>query len=309
MTDGRVVKTITTTTTTKTGGVTWGGATEKTGGWSTSEKTGGWGASEKTGYTQNIGGGGGYVAKVDGGMQNNYLTYTNIKHVTAIRNTLCYGIFCGKVKGFIEERLDEKDPAWTRHGAKVCYFVNSQEPARNKCFISNYVVCLRHCGRLAGLYPLQDPISGLRIDDLIELAANFKVAFSKNADQSTADRLLIQTFRHFDDTIEKNLAKTGSLFCVGTSLSIADFELISLIEFLNNPKFKTKQLYDEKAFQQEFIYCLRLVGEVAKSAATAAMTKREWAHRAELKNGRATEGEAHSMSYVSKHEWAGKSKK
>jgi len=240
--------------------------------------------------------------------QNHYLTYTSPKQVMAIRNVLCYGIFIGRIAGFIDDRLSEKDDTWVRHGAKICYFVNSKDPPSNSCFITNYAVVLRHCGRLCGLYPKDDPDVGLMIDELVELSASFKVAFSKNTDQAKADKLLISTFRYFEDTLCKNFAKTGKNVLVGYDLTIADFELQSAIEFVTNPKFAKARLFDAEAFNTEFKYIVQLADELGKEQYVSNMNKREWAHKAEVKAGNATAGEAHSIAYQAKYAWTNQMK-
>lgn len=234
--------------------------------------------------------------------ENHYLVHTSAYHVDAIRNALNIGIGNGRVKGFIEDKLDKNEDKWTCLNAKVCYFVAAKDAddAEDGDHLRHYPNVLRHVGRLANLYPQDNPRKGLEIDEIIDMVSAFRSSFSKNMDQKAGDRMLIHNFRIFDDLIEENIKKHGNPVLVGDKLTIADLEVNALVSFLENPRFSGQDFFHAGAFYQEFIHVKKMRKAIHNHPSLLDAYERERVHKDEVKAGKSVAGEASSFAYLKK---------
>ena len=100
----------------------------------------------------------------------------------------------------------------------------------------------RYCGKLSGLYPLNNDFNAARIDQIIEAAQdiNFLVSNTnkekdpnkkKIAREILSSTYLPKWFKFLDNLIEEN---NGSIWFVGQSITIADLAIWRLLGWLSS---------------------------------------------------------------------------
>ncbi len=101
---------------------------------------------------------------------------------------------------------------------------------------------LRFAGRLAGLYPIDDPVRALKVDEAMDLAEDLYHVIGPSIGEKDAERrmamrkvLAEETLPRWGGFLERLLlANGGTGFAVGSSLSVADLKLYWIVDKLTN---------------------------------------------------------------------------
>lgn len=101
---------------------------------------------------------------------------------------------------------------------------------------------LRYVGRRAGLYPVDDPLSALKVDEALEVGEDLYHTFipsmlEQNVERRTAMRKVLaeETLPRWGGYLERLLVANGRTgFVVGSSLTVADLKLHWVIDKLTN---------------------------------------------------------------------------
>lgn len=101
---------------------------------------------------------------------------------------------------------------------------------------------LRFAGRLAGLYPVDDPIRALKVDEALDMAEDINQILGPSMHEDDNEKKLAMRKILVEDTlplwggyIERLLAANGDTgFLVGATLSVADLKLYWIIDMLTN---------------------------------------------------------------------------
>ncbi len=104
------------------------------------------------------------------------------------------------------------------------------------------VAIARFCGQLAGLYPTDDRLAALRVDELLDAITelNYRVyptMLEKDQDTKLAMRqalsrdVIPQWLKHVEARLLKNQVHT---YCVGTQLTVADLAMWRAVEWLSS---------------------------------------------------------------------------
>jgi len=99
---------------------------------------------------------------------------------------------------------------------------------------------LRFAGRLACLYPADDPLQALKVDEALDVGEDINCQISPSLHEPDEERkmamrkkLAEETLPFWLDCFERLLAKNGNTgFIVGNSLTIADLKLYWIIDWL-----------------------------------------------------------------------------
>ncbi len=121
---------------------------------------------------------------------------------------------------------------------------------------------LSFAGRLAGLYPADDPIRALRVDEILSLGEDINELLGPSLhEQDTTKKMAMrkilaeETLPRWIGYVEQLLIANGNTgFTVGNNLSVADLKLYWIIDWLTNGsldgipttllvKFKTVQAW------------------------------------------------------------------
>lgn len=101
---------------------------------------------------------------------------------------------------------------------------------------------LRFAGRLSGLYPLDDPLLALKVDEALGLGEDINwllepSIFEEDTQRKMAMRKVLaeETFPHLAGCFEQLLVANGSTgFIVGKSLTVADLKLYWIVDWLTS---------------------------------------------------------------------------
>jgi len=99
---------------------------------------------------------------------------------------------------------------------------------------------LRFAGRLTGLYPLDDPLQALKVDEALGVGEDINCLLGPSLHEQDTDRkmamrklLAEETLPFWMDCFERLLVANGSSgFIVGNDLTIADLKLYWIIDWL-----------------------------------------------------------------------------
>jgi glutathione S-transferase len=101
---------------------------------------------------------------------------------------------------------------------------------------------LRFAGRHTGLYPIDDPVRALKVDEALDLGEDLYHVIGPSIDEQNAERrmtmrkiLTEETLPRWAGFLERLLVANGRTgFVVGDSLSVADLKLYWVAEKLTN---------------------------------------------------------------------------
>ena len=101
---------------------------------------------------------------------------------------------------------------------------------------------LRFVGRLAGLYPIDDPLKALKVDEALEVAEDLYHLIGPSIGEQDAERrkamrkvLAEETLPRWGGYLDRLIAANGRTgFVVGDSLSVADLKLYWIVDKLTN---------------------------------------------------------------------------
>jgi len=101
---------------------------------------------------------------------------------------------------------------------------------------------LRFAGRRAGLYPMDDPVRALKVDEALDLGEDLYRVIGPSIDEQDAERRIVmrkilaqETLPRWAGFLERLLVANGRTgFVVGDSLSIADLKLYWVTDKLTN---------------------------------------------------------------------------
>jgi glutathione S-transferase len=99
---------------------------------------------------------------------------------------------------------------------------------------------LRFAGRLTGLYPVDDPLQALKVDEALGMGEDINCLLEPSLHEQDTDRkmamrkvLAEETLPYWIDCFERLLVANGSTgFIVGNDLTIADLKLYWIIDWL-----------------------------------------------------------------------------
>jgi prostaglandin-H2 D-isomerase / glutathione transferase len=99
---------------------------------------------------------------------------------------------------------------------------------------------LRFAGRLAGLYPMDDPLQALKVDEALGVGEDINCLLAPSLHEQDTERkmamrqlLAEETLPFWMDCFERLLVANGSTgFIVGNHLTIADLKLYWIIDWL-----------------------------------------------------------------------------
>ena len=99
---------------------------------------------------------------------------------------------------------------------------------------------LRFAGRLTGLYPIDDPLQALKVDEALGVAEDINCLLEPSLHEQNTERkmamrkvLAEETLPYWMGCLERSLVANGSTgFMVGTNLTIADLKLYWIIDWL-----------------------------------------------------------------------------
>ncbi len=101
---------------------------------------------------------------------------------------------------------------------------------------------LRFAGRLSGLYPVDDPLQALKVDEALDVGEDINGLISPSLHEQNVDRKMAMRKKLADETLpfwlacfERLLVANGSTgFIVGSSLTVADLKLYWIIDWLTS---------------------------------------------------------------------------
>ncbi len=116
------------------------------------------------------------------------------------------------------------------------------ETATGKVCAAQSNAILRFAGRLAGLYPVDDPLLALKVDEALGLGEDINGLLGPSLHEQDSERkmamrkiLAEQTLPEWAGYFERLLVANGRTgFVVGDRLSIADLKLYWVCDFLTN---------------------------------------------------------------------------
>jgi len=99
---------------------------------------------------------------------------------------------------------------------------------------------LRFSGRLTGLYPMDDPLQALKVDEALGVGEDINCLLEPSLHEEDAERkmamrkmLAEETLPFWMECLERSLVTNGSTgFMVGKNLTIADLKLYWIIDWL-----------------------------------------------------------------------------
>ena len=116
------------------------------------------------------------------------------------------------------------------------------ETAEGKLCVAQSNTILRFAGRLAGLYPADDVVLALKVDEVLDMCEDIYQLLTPTFHEPDDNRkmamrktLAEETLPRHAGYIERLMVDNGATgFVVGDSLSVADLKLYWLCEFLTN---------------------------------------------------------------------------
>jgi len=101
---------------------------------------------------------------------------------------------------------------------------------------------LRFAGRLSGLYPVDDPLQALKVDEALDVGEDINGLISPSLHEQDVDRKMAMRKKLAEETLpfwlacfERLLVANGSTgFIVGSSLTVADLKLYWIIDWLTS---------------------------------------------------------------------------
>ena len=101
---------------------------------------------------------------------------------------------------------------------------------------------LRFAGRLSGLYPADDPVQALKVDEALDLGEDINCLMGPSIHEQDEDRKMAMRKELAEETLpfwagcfERLLIANGSSgFIVGDGLSVADLKLYWIIDWLSS---------------------------------------------------------------------------
>jgi glutathione S-transferase len=101
---------------------------------------------------------------------------------------------------------------------------------------------LRFAGRRAGLYPMDDPVRALKVDEALDLGEDLYHVIAPSIDEQDAERrmamrkiLAEETLPRWAGFLERLLVANGRTgFVVGAALTVADLKLYWVVDKLTN---------------------------------------------------------------------------
>ena len=116
------------------------------------------------------------------------------------------------------------------------------ETTTGKMRVAQSNAILRFAGRLAGLYPVDDPVQALKVDEALDLGEDINNLLGPSLHEQDTEKKMAMRKVLAEDTLpcwldyfERLLIANGSTgFIVSDSLSVADLKLYWVIDFLTN---------------------------------------------------------------------------
>jgi len=101
---------------------------------------------------------------------------------------------------------------------------------------------LRYAGRLSGLYPVEDPLLALKVDEALDMGEDINCLLAPSIHEQDTQRKLAMRKELAEETLpfwagcfEKLLVDNGSSgFIAGDNLSVADLKLYWIIDWLTS---------------------------------------------------------------------------
>jgi glutathione S-transferase len=116
------------------------------------------------------------------------------------------------------------------------------ETAAGKMRVAQSNAILRFAGRLAGLYPMDDAVQALKVDEALDLGEEINDLLGPSLHEQDTERKMAMRKVLAEETLPRWLgyferllvANGGTGFIVGDSLSVADLKLYWICDFLTN---------------------------------------------------------------------------
>jgi len=116
------------------------------------------------------------------------------------------------------------------------------ETAGGKVCSAQSNAILRFAGRLSGLYPVDDPVQALKVDEALDLGEDINSLMGPSIHEQDEARkmamrkeLAEETLPFWAECIERLLVANGQTgFIVGNSLTVADLKLYWIIDWLSS---------------------------------------------------------------------------
>ena len=114
------------------------------------------------------------------------------------------------------------------------------ETSDDKQCVAQSNAILRFAGRLTGLYPIDDPLQALKVDEALGVGEDINCLLAPSLHEQDTERKLAmrkmlaeETLPFWMDCLERSLVANGSTgFMVGKNLTIADLKLYWIIDWL-----------------------------------------------------------------------------
>jgi len=114
------------------------------------------------------------------------------------------------------------------------------ETSDGKLCVAQSNAILRFAGRLTGLYPVDDPLQALKVDEALGVGEDINCLLAPSLHEQDTERkmalrkvLAEETLPFWMDCFERLLAANGTTgFIVGNNLTIADLKLYWIIDWL-----------------------------------------------------------------------------
>jgi glutathione S-transferase len=127
-------------------------------------------------------------------------------------------------------------------GSLPVLFVEDVESGGRRTSAAQSNAILRFVGRLTGLYPVDDPLRALKVDEALDVAEDFYHLIAPSIGEENAERrkamrrvLAEETLPRWGGYLERLLvANGGTGFVAGDSLTVADLKLHYAIDKLTN---------------------------------------------------------------------------
>jgi len=156
----------------------------------------------------------------------------------AIRDTLRIGHI-----DFVDEHLSDDQFRDCRAGGEFPFggipVMVIETSAGTQCVAQSNAI-LRFAGRLTGLYPVDDPLQALKVDEALGVGEDINCLLEPSLHEQDTDRkmamrkeLAEETLPYWMGCLDRLLAANGSTgFIVGNHLTIADLKLFWIIDWL-----------------------------------------------------------------------------
>jgi glutathione S-transferase len=116
------------------------------------------------------------------------------------------------------------------------------ETTTGKFCVAQSNAILRLAGRLSGLYPVDDLLRAMKVDEVLDVGEDINQAIAPSLHEPDVERkmamrklLAEKTLPEWATYLERTLIANGNNgFCVGDSLSIADLKLYWIVDWLTS---------------------------------------------------------------------------